>query len=189
MKIPNLLIPICPQVGFSKMRGLAFDGRCETFDASADGFARGEGIGSSVDHPRKWREDRGERTGLAAAAAAVVTWGKHGETPVTRKWWFQDQKWWLLNQNILKPTGYLSTREYQYIYIYQMLTIANPPKPWFGWRSLDLSRSKPGVGKNWVNKWRSLWMNLSIYIYVCIIIYIYIYYIIIHIYNYTYIYI
>jgi hypothetical protein len=73
------------------------------------------------------------------------------------------------------------------IYIYQMLTIANPPKPWFGWRSLDLSRSKPGGGKNCVNKWRSLWMNLSIYIYVCIIIYIY--YIIIHIYNYTYIYI
>ena len=33
------------QVGFAKMRGLAMDGNCKTFDTSADGFARGEGMG------------------------------------------------------------------------------------------------------------------------------------------------
>ena len=33
------------QVGFAKMRGLAMDGNCKTFDSSADGFARGEGMG------------------------------------------------------------------------------------------------------------------------------------------------
>ncbi len=27
------------------MRGLAMDGNCKTFDTSADGFARGEGMG------------------------------------------------------------------------------------------------------------------------------------------------
>jgi hypothetical protein len=44
-----------------------------------------------------------------------------------------------------------------------MLTIANPPKPWFGWRSLDLSRSKPGVGKNWVNTWgRLVWIPILV---------------------------
>ena len=33
------------QVGFAKMRGLAMDGNCKTFDTAADGFARGEGMG------------------------------------------------------------------------------------------------------------------------------------------------
>ena len=33
------------KVGFAKMRGLAADGNCKTFDSSADGFARGEGMG------------------------------------------------------------------------------------------------------------------------------------------------
>ena len=34
-------------VGFCKMTGLAGDGRCKTFDASADGFGRSEGSGAA----------------------------------------------------------------------------------------------------------------------------------------------
>ncbi|CAE7183438.1 pikAI, partial [Symbiodinium microadriaticum] len=43
----NVQLSGCIWVGFSKMRGLAFDGRCKTFDSRADGFARGEGLGSA----------------------------------------------------------------------------------------------------------------------------------------------
>jgi len=32
----------------SKFRALSADGRCKTFDASADGYARGEGVGILV---------------------------------------------------------------------------------------------------------------------------------------------
>jgi thioester reductase-like protein len=35
-------------IAFSKLRALAPDGRCKTFDASADGYARGEGCGMVV---------------------------------------------------------------------------------------------------------------------------------------------
>ncbi|NET45427.1 type I polyketide synthase [Okeania sp. SIO2B3] len=35
-------------ISFSKARMLSFDGRCKTFDASADGFVRGEGCGMVV---------------------------------------------------------------------------------------------------------------------------------------------
>lgn len=42
----NLQLSAAIWVGFAKMRGLAADGNCKTFDSSADGFARGEGMGS-----------------------------------------------------------------------------------------------------------------------------------------------
>ncbi|CAK9102638.1 unnamed protein product [Durusdinium trenchii] len=42
----NLQLSAAIWVGFAKMRGLAMDGNCKTFDTSADGFARGEGMGS-----------------------------------------------------------------------------------------------------------------------------------------------
>ncbi len=39
----NLLLTPEPSVYFSKLDAMAQDGRCKTFDASADGYARGEG--------------------------------------------------------------------------------------------------------------------------------------------------
>ncbi|MBV8135324.1 MAG: AMP-binding protein, partial [Deltaproteobacteria bacterium] len=39
----NLIFDPEVHVGFSKMRALAADGRCKTFDAAADGYVRGEG--------------------------------------------------------------------------------------------------------------------------------------------------
>ncbi len=44
----NLLISPEPTIYFSKLQALAPDGRCKTFDASADGYARGEGAGLVV---------------------------------------------------------------------------------------------------------------------------------------------
>ncbi len=35
-------------IAFAKLKALAFDGRCKTFDASADGYVRGEGCGMIV---------------------------------------------------------------------------------------------------------------------------------------------
>jgi malonyl CoA-acyl carrier protein transacylase len=44
----NRLISPEGSIAFSKARMLSFDGRCKTFDASADGFVRGEGCGMVV---------------------------------------------------------------------------------------------------------------------------------------------
>ena len=45
LALPRNFPPRADEVGFAKMRGLAVDGNCKTFDSSADGFARGEGMG------------------------------------------------------------------------------------------------------------------------------------------------
>ncbi len=44
----NLMLSPAMTVGFSQLRALAPDGRCKTFDRSADGYARGEGCGIIV---------------------------------------------------------------------------------------------------------------------------------------------
>ena len=44
----NLILSPEPSVYFSKLQALAADGRCKAFDASADGYARGEGAGVLV---------------------------------------------------------------------------------------------------------------------------------------------
>ncbi len=44
----GLILTPEPSINFSKARMLAADGRCKTFDASADGYVRGEGCGMVV---------------------------------------------------------------------------------------------------------------------------------------------
>ena len=44
----NLILSPEPTVYFCKLRALSADGRCKTFDASADGYVRGEGCGVVV---------------------------------------------------------------------------------------------------------------------------------------------
>ncbi|MEO1297583.1 MAG: beta-ketoacyl synthase N-terminal-like domain-containing protein, partial [Cyanobacteria bacterium J06636_16] len=44
----NLMLSPEPTIGFCKLKALAPDGRCKTFDAAADGYGRGEGCGMVV---------------------------------------------------------------------------------------------------------------------------------------------
>ncbi|AFZ33409.1 polyketide synthase (plasmid) [Gloeocapsa sp. PCC 7428] len=44
----NLMLSPEPTIGFCKLKALAADGRCKTFDAKADGYVRGEGCGIVV---------------------------------------------------------------------------------------------------------------------------------------------
>ena len=44
----SLMLSPEPMIGFCKLKALAADGRCKTFDAKADGYVRGEGCGIVV---------------------------------------------------------------------------------------------------------------------------------------------
>jgi polyketide synthase 12 len=44
----NLILSPALSIGFSKLKAMASDGRCKTFDARADGYVRGEGAGFVV---------------------------------------------------------------------------------------------------------------------------------------------
>ena len=61
-----------PMIAECKARMLAPDGRCKTFDASADGFARGEGCGMVVLKRLSDAERDGDRV-LALIRAAPST--------------------------------------------------------------------------------------------------------------------
>ena len=43
----NLILVPISYISFSKAKMLSEDGRCFTFDASANGYARGEGVGAA----------------------------------------------------------------------------------------------------------------------------------------------
>ncbi|CAK0879996.1 unnamed protein product [Prorocentrum cordatum] len=55
-------LQLCPNtwVGFCKMSALSVDGRCKTFDASANGFTRSEGAGSCITELVSTTERRGK---------------------------------------------------------------------------------------------------------------------------------
>src|SRR5690606_23698928 len=57
----NLILTPELNVNFSKARMMAPDGRCKTFDAAADGYVRGEGVGVIVLRRLSDAQRRGDR--------------------------------------------------------------------------------------------------------------------------------
>ncbi len=67
----NVLLTPETAVGASKMKMLAADGRCKAFDASADGFVRGEGCGVVLLERLSDALERGDRIQAVLRATAV----------------------------------------------------------------------------------------------------------------------
>ena len=67
----NLIMSPAPAINFSKSGALAPDGRCKTFDASADGYVRGEGVGMVVLKPLAQARADGDLVYAVIRGAAV----------------------------------------------------------------------------------------------------------------------
>lgn len=67
----NVLLLPTAMVGFTKSGFMAADGRCKTFDASADGYVRGEGVGVVVLKPLAQAEADGDRIYAVIRGSAV----------------------------------------------------------------------------------------------------------------------
>ncbi len=73
----NMLLTPESFIGLSKINGLAEDGRCKAFDASADGFGRGEGCGIVI---LKRMTDAKEDKNPVQAVVKSVSIGQDGRT-------------------------------------------------------------------------------------------------------------
>jgi len=74
----NLILSPEANINFSKSRMLAPDGRCKTFDASADGYVRGEGCGVVVLKTLSSAKADGNRILAVIRASAVNQDGRSG---------------------------------------------------------------------------------------------------------------
>lgn len=74
----NLLLSPETTINFSKARMMAPDGRCKTFDASADGYVRGEGCGLVVLKRLSQAEAEGDRVLAVIRGSAVNQDGRSG---------------------------------------------------------------------------------------------------------------
>nr|MDJ0841345.1 beta-ketoacyl synthase N-terminal-like domain-containing protein [Acidobacteriota bacterium] len=73
----NLILSPAGAIGFSKAGAMADDGRCKTFDARANGYVRGEGVGMVALKPLKQAQADGDRIYAVIRGTAV---GQDGRT-------------------------------------------------------------------------------------------------------------
>lgn len=68
----NLMLAAATNIVLSKMRALAPDGRCKTFDADADGYGRGEGCGIVLLKPLSDAEKDGDNILAVIRGSAIA---------------------------------------------------------------------------------------------------------------------
>jgi len=74
----NLILSPLTTIGMAKLRALAADGRCKTFDANADGYGRGEGAGMVVLKRLSDALADGDRVWAVVRGSAVTQDGASG---------------------------------------------------------------------------------------------------------------